>query len=105
MSNCFYKGDGLEMTVSGADYVLDVEAKATYRHEAATSWQPEEESFDIDEVDAVWRKNGIKVEPTEEMEDALWELLEENQDWFEFDEGPDYEDGLRKFDRMERGKE
>lgn len=101
-----YSEDDIELIVNGSDYSVDViRATATGWYAPATRVDPEENEFEIDEVEAVWHDvNGDVVEPDEAMEDALTAYLED-QDWDRDDPPePDYDDyEEREIARWERG--
>lgn len=92
--NYHYSEDGIELTVNGSDFSVDViRATATGWYTPATRWEPEDGDFEIDDVEAVWHDvYGDIVVADKAMEDALMSYLEK-QDWEEDDPPePDYDD-------------
>ena len=91
-----YKADGMDFSVGGKDYKVDVFAVGFYDYRPAVMYlrngdpgYPEEETWEVDEVDAVWKEtkedgSEIEVEPTAEMEEALERWLYD-LDWDEWD--------------------
>ena len=104
MSNQVYRNDNLELTVNDIDYSVDVTAYGTYTHTRGTYWEPPEDDFEIDDVEAIWYdEDGNVVDETEEMQDALDTYLREKVDWDDdYPEPPDdyYEE--RAIARWER---
>lgn len=94
MSNQYYDNDDLELTVNDVCYTVDVHAKGTYSYSPATRWEPEDSSFEIDDVDAVWHdEDGNVVEETPEMQEALDDYLRNKVDWEDYEPPePDYEE-------------
>ena len=91
MSNQVYRNDNLELTVDGIDYSVNVTAYGTYVHTKGTYWEPPEDDFEIDDVEATWSDmEGNVVEETSEMQDALDTYLREKADWDDdYPEPPD----------------
>lgn len=93
MSNQYYDNDDLELEVGNNVYTVSVHAKGTYSYSPATRWEPEDSSFELEDIDATWTdENGNVVEPTEEMGDALEYYLKNKADWEDCDPPePDYD--------------
>lgn len=88
----YYNNDELEVTVGEITYTVSVHATGTYWYSKATRIDPEENEFDIDDVDAVWKdSNGNIVEETPEMYDVLEKYLFELDCWEEEEYEPDYD--------------
>ena len=78
----FYNNDELELEVGETTYTVSVHATGTHWYRKATRIDPEENEFEIDEVEAVWKdENGNIVEETPEMYDVLEEYLLESDYW------------------------
>ncbi len=91
-TKCKYNDDNLALTINNVEYRIKVYAEATYSYQPQTYWEPEDESFDIDSVDALWYQDGIAIIPTDEMKEELEEWLYDNDDRFQGPEEPDYEE-------------
>ena len=90
MSNQVYHNDDLELTVDGIDYNVNVTAYGTYTHTRGTYWEPPEDDFEIDDVEAIWSDaDGTVVEETLEMQDALDTDLRKEADWVWDDDYPE----------------
>lgn len=91
MSNQVYRNGNLELTVDGIDYSVNVTAYGTYVHTKGTYWEPPEDDFEIDDVEATWHdEDGNVVDESEEMYDALDTYLREEADWDDdYPEPPD----------------
>lgn len=91
MSNQVYRNDDLKLTVDGIDYSVNVTAYGTYVHTKGTYWEPPEDDFEIDDVEATWHdEDGNVVDESEEMYDALDTYLREEADWDDdYPEPPD----------------
>lgn len=111
MSNQRYSAEDLPITVNGHTYSVNVVAYGTYTHIPGRKYMrngdpgyPDEDDFEIDEVNATWTdENGNVVEETEEMYDVLEECLYEDDGWEDdYPEPPDdyYED--QAMERWER---
>lgn len=105
MTKATYCND-LELDVGGQSYRVKVKAVGLYDYRPAVMYlrngdpgYPEEENWEIDDVDAIWRKinedgDETEVEPTADMEEALYEYLYDlDYDQWNFPEEPepDYE--------------
>lgn len=87
-----YNNDELELEVGETTYTVSVHATGTYWYRKATRIDPEENDFDIDYVEAVWKdSNGNIVEETPEMQDVLEEYLFESDGWDDEEYEPDYD--------------
>lgn len=87
-----YNNDELELEVGETTYTVSVHATGTYWYRKATRIDPEENDFDIDYVEAVWKdSNGNIVEETPEMHDVLEEYLFESDGWDDEEYEPDYD--------------
>jgi hypothetical protein len=87
-----YNNDELELEVGETTYTVSVHATGTHWYRKATRIDPEENEFDIDDVEAVWKdSNGNIVEETEEMKEVLEEYLFESDDWDDEEYEPDYD--------------
>jgi hypothetical protein len=84
-----YSKDDIELTVNGVNYTVDVtRATATGWYTPATRVDPEENDFEIDNIEAIWyNEEGDVVEETDEMDEALTEYLND-EEW----ESDDYDD-------------
>jgi len=97
LTNQTYKGD-ITFTYEGREYVADVTAKATYYYRPGRKYMangdpgyPDEESFDIDdiEVHSIRDKETEEVvEETEELSAAIGNALDGADGW-EDDEPPE----------------
>ena len=78
-----YTKDDLLLTVGGKDYSVSVKVTADYWYQPCVmyfkdgSGQPEDEGWDVEEVKAVWKLDGVAVKPTEEMNEALDDYISE----------------------------
>lgn len=97
ITKCTYDDDNLILRIDGVEYLIKVHAKATYYYQTQTYWEPEDESFDIDSVDALWYKDGVEITPTDEMSEQLENWLYNNDNRFQGPEEPDYEEDRRDF--------
>ena len=91
MSNQVYRNDNVKLTVDGIDYSVNVTAYGTYVHTKGTYWEPPEDDFEIDDVEAIWHdEDDNVVDESEEMYDALDTYLREEADWDDdYPEPPD----------------
>ena len=91
MSNQKYHNDCLNLTVGETSYDVSVTAYGTYTHTKGTYWDPPDDDFEIDDVDAIWSDmEGNVVEETPEMQEALDTYLTEKADWDDdYPEPPD----------------
>ena len=88
----FYNNDELELEVGGTTYTVSVHATGTHWYSKATRIDPEENEFDINDVEAVWHdQDGNVVEETPEMCDALEAFLFETDCWENEEYEPDYD--------------
>ena len=88
----YYDNEELELTVGGIDYSVNVHATGTRWYSPATRIDPEENDFNLDNVEATWYVENGKVEETKEMHDALEEYLLNDAEWEEEEPPePDYD--------------
>lgn len=89
----FYNNDELELEIGDTTYTVSVHATGTHWYSKATRIDPEENEFDIDDVEAVWHdQDGNIVEETPEMYDALEAFLFETDCWENEEYEPDYDE-------------
>lgn len=93
-----YSSDDLEISLGTFDYIVDVDAKASYYHDDGCMYlrngdpgYPPEDDFDIEEVNVNSVKyedeDGNMVEVTDEailkqVEDKVWDYLSDHEDYF-----------------------
>ena len=96
-----FNQDELELTVNGRELTVDVQATGTYTHIPGRRYMangdpgyPDEDDFEIDNVEATWYdEDGKRIPETEDMAEALDSYLREKADWEDDDPPePDYDD-------------
>ena len=80
---CSYENDNLIFYFGEEDdeYVADVTCTGNWWHDPGSYWEPPDDGLDIDEIKVnKVTKDGVEVPVTDEMKEAIEEVIEE-LDW------------------------